>query len=70
MKSFQKFKYKTSFGSQESKFDPWPRRISSSETQCRLSIGYQSNPQEIIKELEGKIRELRRETWDDCKASK
>jgi len=62
MRSFKTIKYKTSFGSNETKFDPWPRRIDGSKTQCRLSVGYdcdaQESTQEVIQELESKIENL------------
>lgn len=40
--------YKTSFGAKNSRFDPWPEKIESNITLCRMSVGYEDDL-EILK---------------------
>lgn len=42
--------YLTSYGSAESRFDPWPVEHDG-KTRCRLSIGYEDKSERLIKEL-------------------
>jgi cystathionine beta-lyase/cystathionine gamma-synthase len=55
MKSNRHIKFKTSFGSEDTKFDPWPKEISKSKTNpttmCRLAIGFDDNYDSIIDNL-------------------
>jgi len=44
--------YKTSYGSNKSRFNNWPNEIKENYTQCRLSIGYDDDYQMLIKKLE------------------
>jgi cystathionine beta-lyase/cystathionine gamma-synthase len=56
MSKFKSIIYKTSFGSKETKFDTWPKKISPDITQCRLAIGTESNSSVVIKELDQKLK--------------
>ena len=51
LEGFKLIPSKTSFGSSETKIDPWVTSKDKQTTWCRLSVGYDSNEQEIIKEL-------------------
>jgi cystathionine beta-lyase/cystathionine gamma-synthase len=50
MKGFKTIPFKTSFGSEETKLDPWPYEIDGI-TYCRLAIGYNTNVEELIKDF-------------------
>lgn len=41
----------TSFGSNNTKFDTYPKFLTKNSTLCRLSIGYEDNPKSIIDKL-------------------
>lgn len=58
MKSFKTISYKTSFGSNETKFDCWPVLVDKNRTQCRIAIGYDSNIKNIINEMIIKMVEI------------
>lgn len=58
MKQFKTIKYKTSFGSSQTKFDCWPVALDETNTQIRLSIGYDCNVEETINELKLRIIDL------------
>ena len=57
MQSFKNIKFKTSFGSAETKLDPWPIKLKS-KTLCRLSIGYDSNIDIIKEEFNMKLNKI------------
>ena len=46
--------YETSYGSANSRFDPWPESIGES-TICRLAIGYDEDQEKFLAELKNKI---------------
>lgn len=54
MKSM-KINYETSYGSKESRFDPWPQQIDDNNTMCRLAIGYEDTFERLYDELKEKI---------------
>jgi len=58
MKQFKTIKYKTSFGSSQTKFDCWSVALDETNTQIRLSIGYDCNVEETIHELKLRIKDV------------
>lgn len=49
--SFTHIKHQTSFGSKDTKLDPWHKITKAGYTEVRLAIGYDSNPKEIYEDL-------------------
>lgn len=58
MKSFKTIKYKTSFGSDEIKFDCWPVVLDKNVIRIRLSVGFETNIDNVISEFKTKLLDL------------
>jgi|GEM_PF-5133104 len=52
-----KFSYVTSYGSHETRFDPWPRK-KGSKTLCRLAVGYEEDAERITSELKKHLEKI------------
>ena len=48
---FTHITYKTSFGGSDTRFDPWYKGTKSGYISCRLSIGYDSDASDILRDL-------------------
>ena len=58
MKEFPTIEFKTSFGSKDSKLDPWPTK-DGDNTICRFAIGYESNHDELVSEFDSMLKMIK-----------